>query len=166
MLSFSSRVQLFATPWTIACQVPLSLGILQTRILEWVAVPSSRGSSQSRIKPRSPTFGADSLPAEPQEKPKNTGVGSLSLSPENLLNPGIKPGSPALQADSSPTELSGKNPPAMWETWVQSLGWEVPWRREWLPTPVFWPGEFHGLQSMRLQRVRHLSDFHFYLGLP
>ena len=31
------------------------------------------------IKPRSPTFQADSLPAEPQGKPKNTGVGSLSL---------------------------------------------------------------------------------------
>ena len=38
-----------------------------------------------------------------------------------------------------------KNPPAMQETWVQSLGWEDPWRRERLPTPVFWPGEFHGL---------------------
>ena len=37
------------------------------------------------------------------------------------------------------------NPPAMWETWVGSLGWEDPWRRERLPTPVFWPGEFHGL---------------------
>ena len=31
------------------------------------------------IKPRSPTLQADSLPAEPQGKPKNTGVGSLSL---------------------------------------------------------------------------------------
>ena len=38
-----------------------------------------------------------------------------------------------------------KNQPAMWETWVRSLGWEGPWRRERLPTPVFWPGEFHGL---------------------
>ena len=40
-----------------------------------------------------------------------------------------------------------KNPPAMQETWVQSLGWEDPWRRERLPTPVFWPGEFHGMYS-------------------
>ena len=24
---------------------------------------------------------------------------------------------------------------------------KVPWRREWLPTPVFWPGEFHGLEN-------------------
>ena len=37
-----------ATPWTIACQAPLSVGILQARILEWVAMPSSRGSSQPR----------------------------------------------------------------------------------------------------------------------
>jgi len=39
------------------------------------------------------------------------------------------------------------NPPAMRETWVWSLGWEDPWRRERLPTPVFWPGEFHRLCS-------------------
>ena len=32
---------------------------------------------------------------------------------------------------------------------------KIPWRRERLPTPVFWPGEFHGLQSMGSQRVRH-----------
>ena len=43
-----SCFQLFATPWTVACQAPLSVGILQARILEWVAMPSSRGSSQSR----------------------------------------------------------------------------------------------------------------------
>ena len=42
-----------------------------------------------------------------------------------------------------------KNPPAMWETWVRSLGREDSLRRERLPTPVFWPGEFHGLYSPR-----------------
>ena len=35
-----------------------------------------------------------------------------------------------------------KKLPAMWETCVRSLGWEDPWRREKLPTPVFWPVEF------------------------
>ena len=35
----------------------------------------------------------------------------------------------------------------MWETWVLSLCWEDPRRRERLPTPVFWPGKFHGLNS-------------------
>ena len=58
-------------------------GILQAWILEWVTVPflfpSSGDLSNPGIKPRSPTLQADSLPGEPQEKPKNTGVGSLSL---------------------------------------------------------------------------------------
>ena len=50
-------------------------GILQARIVEWGAFRFSRGSSQ----PRSPALWADSLPAEPQRKPKNTGMGSLFL---------------------------------------------------------------------------------------
>ena len=48
MLSHFSPVQLFATPWTVACQAPLSMGILQVRRLEWVPMPFSRGSSQLR----------------------------------------------------------------------------------------------------------------------
>ena len=52
--------------------------ILQARILEGVAFPFSRGSG---IEPRPPKLQADSLPARPQGKPKNTGVGSLSLLP-------------------------------------------------------------------------------------
>ena len=42
-----------------------------------------------------------------------------------------------------------KNPPAMWEIDLGSIpGFgRFPWRREWLSTPVFWPGEFHGLYS-------------------
>ena len=43
-----SCVQLFVTPWPVAPQAPLSMGILQARILEWVAMLSSRGSSQPR----------------------------------------------------------------------------------------------------------------------
>ena len=43
-----------------------------------------------------------------------------------------------------------KNPSAVQETWAG----KIRWRREWLPTPVFWPGEFHGLQSMRWKRIR------------
>ena len=38
-----SRVQLFVTPWTVPHQVPPSMGILQARILEWIAMPFSRG---------------------------------------------------------------------------------------------------------------------------
>ena len=36
------------TQWTAACQAPLSMGLLQARILEWVAMPSSRGYSQPK----------------------------------------------------------------------------------------------------------------------
>ena len=43
-----SFIRLFATPWTVACQAPLSMGIFQARILEWIAMSSSRGSSQPR----------------------------------------------------------------------------------------------------------------------
>ena len=54
-------------------------GILQARILKWVTIPSPGDLPNPGIKPRSPALQADSLPAEPQGKPKNTGVGSLSL---------------------------------------------------------------------------------------
>ena len=54
-------------------------GMLQVRILEWVAFPFSRDLPNPGIESRSPALQADSLPAEPQGKPMNTGVGSLSL---------------------------------------------------------------------------------------
>ena len=46
MLSYFSHVQLFATLWTVAHQA--FHGILQAKILEWVAMLSSRGSSWSK----------------------------------------------------------------------------------------------------------------------
>ena len=53
--------------------------ILQARILEWVAFPFSRGSSQVRDQTRPPALQVDSLPTELPGNLKNTGVGSLSL---------------------------------------------------------------------------------------
>ena len=52
MLNHFSHVQLFAALWTGARQVLLSMGILQARTLEWVAKPSSRGSSPVRDRTR------------------------------------------------------------------------------------------------------------------
>ena len=43
----------------------LAQGILQARILEWVAIPFSRGSSSPDTEPESPILQANSLPAEP-----------------------------------------------------------------------------------------------------
>ena len=54
-------------------------GTLRARILEWVAFPFSRGSSQPRDRTKVSCIAGDSLPAEPPGKPKNAGVGSLSL---------------------------------------------------------------------------------------
>ena len=54
-------------------------GILHVRILEWVAYLFSRGSPQARDQTQVSILQADSLPAEREVKPKNVGVGSLSL---------------------------------------------------------------------------------------
>ena len=40
-----------------------------------------------------------------------------------------------------------KNPPAMWQTWVQSLGWEDPLEKG-MGTPVFLSGKFHGQRTL------------------
>ena len=89
--------------------------------------------------------------------------------------PGIEPGPPTLGSLSS--EIFGVDFDSHWEiknhmwylmevrgaslvdqkaknlcatqgTQVQSLGWEIPWRRKWPLTPVFLPGESHGQRSL------------------
>ena len=64
-------------------------GILQVRILEYwsgqlFSLPGNLPNTG--IEPRSPTLQADSLISEPPGKPKNTGVGSLSLLQGNFTN--------------------------------------------------------------------------------
>ena len=61
------------------------------------ALPKGIFPTQGSIKPRYDALQADSLLSEPPGKPKNTGVGSLSLLQGNLPNPEIKPGSPIHQ---------------------------------------------------------------------
>ena len=55
-----------------------------------------------------------------------------------------------------------KNPTAVWETWVDPWIGKIPWRREQLPTPIFWPGEFHspwGRKESDMIRPLSLSFF-------
>ena len=52
-------------------------GIFLARILEWVAISSSRGSSQPRSQIHISRIAGRFLPSESQAKPKNTGMGSL-----------------------------------------------------------------------------------------
>ena len=86
-------------------------GILQARILEWLALPFSRGFSQPRDWTQVSCTAGGFLPAEPPGKPKNIGVSSLSLLQGIFLNLGIKLGSPALQVDSLPAVLVKKKLP-------------------------------------------------------
>jgi len=96
-------------------------GILQARILKWVAIPFSRGSSLPRNETSSPTLQTDSLPAEPPGKQVYLSGGcpdpmDCSPYPPWILQARIlewiaisfftgssQPRSPALQADSLPT---------------------------------------------------------------
>ena len=91
-----SRVQLLATPWTAAYQAyqaPLSMEFSRQEYWSGVSFPSPEDLPNPGIEPRTPTLQADFLPAEPPGKPKNTGVGSLSLLqgifPTQGLNPDL-----------------------------------------------------------------------------
>ena len=67
--------------------------------------PSPGDLANPGMKPRSPALQVDSLPAEPQGNPKNTGVGSLSLLQWIFLTQESNWGLLHLQTDSLPTEL-------------------------------------------------------------
>ena len=60
-------------------------------------------------------------------------------------SPGEGKGYPLQYSWASLVAQLVNNPPAMQEIWVHSLGWEDPLEEGKLPTPVFWPGQFHGL---------------------
>ena len=90
---------------------------------------------------------------------KNTGVSGLPCPPPgDLLDPGIKPASHVSCIDSLALDTVSLCCPLLMAHTVKTLQsrrprfdlWvgKIPWRREWLPTPVFLPGEFHGQRSL------------------
>ena len=80
-------------------------GILQARVLEWVAVPFSRESSQPRDQTQVSIIASRFFTSwAPRERHKNWS-GQPIASPADLLDPGNEPGSTVLQADFLPTEL-------------------------------------------------------------
>ena len=83
-------------------------GLLQARTMEWVAITSSRGSSQPRnrtqVSHMTGRFFTRWATREAQEYWSRQPIPS----PADLLDPGIKPGSPALQEDLLPVEPSQK----------------------------------------------------------
>ena len=82
--------------------------ILQARILEWVASPFSRGSSQPRAWTQVSCIAGGFFTSWATREAQEYWSGLPIPSPASLPGPGIKPGSPALQVDILPTERSGK----------------------------------------------------------
>ena len=83
-------------------------GILQARILEWVAFPFSRVSSQPRDQTQISHIADGIFTSWATREAQEFWSGYPISSPADLPDPGIELESPALEADSLPTELSGK----------------------------------------------------------
>ena len=115
------------TPWTVACQAPLSLGFSRQEYWSGLPFPSPGDLPNPGIEPGSPALQADSLLTE------------LLLETANLLM-------------GFPGGISGKEPvyqcnrlkiPAF-DPYVG----KILWRRTQQPTPVFLPGESHGQRCL------------------
>ena len=64
-----SRVRLFATPWSVVHQAPLSMGFSRQEYWSGLPFPSPGDLPNPGITPRSPTLQADALTSEPPGKP-------------------------------------------------------------------------------------------------
>ena len=63
-----SRVRLFATPWTVAYQAPLSMGFSRQYYWSGLPFPSPEDLPDPGVEPRFPALGTDALPSEPPGK--------------------------------------------------------------------------------------------------
>ena len=77
-----SRVWLFATPWTVVYQAPLSMGFSRQEYWNLLPFPSPGDLPDPGIKPRSPSLQADSLPSERPGKP----IGQLTNNFNTICN--------------------------------------------------------------------------------
>ena len=68
-----SRVQLFATPWTVARQAPLSMGFSRQEYWSGQPFPSPGDLPNPGFDPPSPALQVDSLQSEPPGKPRDNG---------------------------------------------------------------------------------------------
>ena len=83
------------------------MGILQARILEWIAMPTSRGSSQPRHQTQVFRIVGWFFTSWATREAQEYWSGWPIPTQGDLPKPGIEPGSPALQVDSLPAELPG-----------------------------------------------------------
>ena len=88
-----SRALLFATPWTVACQAPLSMGFSRQEYWSGLPFPSPGDLPDPGIEHGSPTLHEDSFPSQPPGKPKRdysfsqikAGPGLISRSPRLVV---------------------------------------------------------------------------------
>ena len=66
-----SGIRLFATPWTVACHAPLSMGFSKRGHWNRLPFPSPGSLPNPGIEPRSAAFQTDSSPSEPLGKPRD-----------------------------------------------------------------------------------------------
>ena len=132
-------------PWTAAHQAPLSAGLPRQEDWSELPFPSPGDLPNSGIELVSPALAGAFFTAELPGKPFEI-ICSIKIFGASLV---------------AQNSLVVKNLPAMWETEIQSLGWEnllkkgmttyssiLAWRIPWTEEPG-------GLQSMGSQRVRH-----------
>ena len=101
------------------------------------------------MEPRSPSLQADSLPAEPQGKSCYTKVPLFSSQGDYLTLLTCEKKRLTYPFQRLPSWLSGQEPGCQcrrcrFDPWVG----KIPWRRKWLPSPVFLPGKSYGQRSL------------------
>ena len=130
-----SRVWLFATPWTIAYQSPLSMGFSRQGYWSGLPFPSPEDLPDPGIKPGSPKLQADALPSEPAGKPGPRTERRNQC--EKYRGSRISRGFPGGTGGKGPICQCRRHKKFGFCPWVR----KIPWRKEWQPTPVFLPGE-------------------------
>ena len=117
-----SRVRLFATPWTVAYQAPLSMGFSRQECWSGLPFPS---------------------PGDLPDPGSNLGLPQCRQTLYHLSHQKVSlPNSfGSTNTKASLVAETAKRLPAMRETRVPSWVGKIPWRRKWQPTPVFLPRE-------------------------
>ena len=143
MLSCFSCVWLFVTPWTVAHQAPLSKGFSRQGYWSGLLCPPPGYVPNQGIEPMSLTcnlhWQADSLPLVSTGKPHlyKTVANIIIILISIILLHAVYGGSDGKESACQCRRLG-------FYPWVR----KIPWRKEWLPTPVFLPGKPHKYRSL------------------